>query len=70
MADASTKTKRGPGRPASFPNTETKALMTKLPQDAIGMIHELAEIRGENKNLTLDRMIRRAFKDATRKRSK
>jgi|APSaa5957512576_1039674.scaffolds.fasta_scaffold43670_1 hypothetical protein len=63
--------KRTVGRPASFPaNVETKAFLKKLPVDAIAMVRELAERRGQNLDFTLDQMIRRSFREATRSRSK
>ena len=62
--------KRGVGRPSSFPGVECKAFLATIPIETREMIRTLAKRRGENINLTVDRMIRRAFKDATRSRSK
>ena len=71
MAKAqATTTKRGPGRPPSFPGQATKAFLSTIPEDTIGKLHEVAEKRGVNINIALDALIRRGHKDATRKRSK
>lgn len=60
--------KRGPGRPASFPGVETVAFLAHIPTETREMVRNLAEKRGEPVNVTLDRMIQRAFKDANRSR--
>lgn len=60
---------RGRGRPKSFPNQETVTFLASIPIDAKEMVTDLAKRREEPINLTLDRMIRRAFAEATRQRS-
>jgi hypothetical protein len=65
-----TKTQtRGPGRPANFPGTKTVAFLTKIPTETKAMVEKLAEQREETIGVTLDRMIRTAFRDANRSRS-
>jgi len=65
------ETKRPVGRPATFSkDVPIIAFLAKIPVEAREMVRTLAKKRGENINLTLDRMIRRAYKDATRSRSK
>lgn len=59
---------RGPGRPANFPNQPTIAFLAKIPVDTKNMVKALAGKRGEPIGVTLDRMIRRAFADASRSR--
>jgi len=63
--------KRSVGRPASFPSTvQTVAFLARIPVETREMVRSLAKRRGENVNLTLDRMIQRAYREATRTRSK
>lgn len=59
---------RGPGRPANFPNQPTIAFLAKIPVETKEMVTTLAEKRGEPIGVTLDRMIRRAFAEASRSR--
>lgn len=59
---------RGPGRPASFPGQETVQFLARIPVETKTMVTTLAEQRGEPINVTLDRMIQRAFKDSNRRR--
>jgi hypothetical protein len=59
---------RGPGRPANFPNQETVAFLAKIPVETKAMVTKLAERRDEPIGVTLDRMIRRAFAEASRSR--
>jgi hypothetical protein len=60
---------RGPGRPANFPNVKTVAFLAKIPAETRDMVKTLAARREEPIGVTLDRMIRRAFADASRSRS-
>lgn len=60
---------RGPGRPANFPGQKTVAFLAKLPVETKAMVTTLAERRDEPIGVTLDRMIRRAFAEASRSRS-
>lgn len=62
--------KRGPGRPANFPGQEIKPFMHKIPVETTEMVNRLAERRDEPVAVTLDRMIRRAYSEANRSRSK
>jgi len=59
---------RGPGRPANFPGVKVVAFLAKIPAETKYMVSTLAEQRGEPIGVTLDAMIRRAFKEATRQR--
>jgi len=59
---------RGPGRPANFPGQKTIAFLAKLPVETKEMVTKLAERRDEPIGVTLDRMIRRAYADASRSR--
>jgi len=68
MANDTTTETRGPGRPASFPGQTVKAFAAKIPVETQTMVRELAERRDENVNITLDRMIRRAYAEANRTR--
>lgn len=61
---------RGRGRPANFPGEKVAARMYKLPVKTIEMVEQIAAEREQNLGVVLDAMIRRAFNDATRKRSK
>jgi len=65
-----TTIKRGRGRPASFPDQETKAFLTTVPVDTIGQLKEMAEKWGLNLNQAIARVAERAHKDAFRIRSK
>ena len=56
--------------PASFPGIDTVAFLAKIPVTARDMVREVATKRGENIDVTLNRMIERAHKDAFRARSK
>lgn len=62
-----TETKRGPGRPASFEGQKTVAFLAKIPTDTRDMIRELAEKREEPINVTADAMLRRGYREMTRK---
>ena len=64
----STTIKRGRGRPASFPDQETKAFLTTIPVDTIAQLHELREKWGVNMNQAIARLAQRAHKDAFRSR--
>ena len=59
---------RGPGRPANFPGQKTIAFLAKLPVETKDMVTSLAERRDEPIGVTLDRMIRRAYAEASRGR--
>lgn len=59
---------RGPGRPANFPGQKTTAFLAKIPVETKAMVTTLAERRDEPIGVTLDRMIRRAFAEASRSR--
>ena len=59
---------RGPGRPANFPGQKTVAFLAKIPVETKEMVTTLAERRDEPIGVTLDRMIRRAFGEASRSR--
>lgn len=61
-----TNEKKGPGRPANFPDADTVAFMAKIPVESRDMVRTLAAKREENIAVTLDRMIRRAYAEANR----
>ncbi len=63
---ANTEAARSPGRPASFPDVETVQFLSRIPTESRDLIRQLAEKREEPLNVTLDAMIRRAFKEMTR----
>lgn len=58
---------RGRGRPQNFPGVKTVTRLYNLPEETITMIETLAEKRGQNLGVALDTMIRKAFKEATRR---
>ena len=64
------ETKRGRGRPASFPGQETNAMLARIPVETQAKLREVATKRRENINVTLARFIERGHKDATRSRKK
>lgn len=53
-----TETKRGRGRPASFPNTDTKMAGFNLPEATIELLKKGAERREVTQNILVDRAIR------------
>jgi len=57
---------RGRGRPENFPGVPTTKRLYNLPTETIKMIEALAGKREANIGVTLDAMIRRAYKEATR----
>ena len=59
--------KRGPGRPASYEAQATVAFLAKIPEETREMIRELSEKREEPINVTVDAMLRRGYKEMTRK---
>ena len=63
------ETKRGRGRPASFPGEECAALLVTIPVTTRQMLRDVAAKRQEPINATLDRFIQQGFKNATRTRS-
>jgi len=63
-----TEEKRGRGRPASFPNTDTVALLARIPVATREQLRQVAERREEPINVTLNRFIEQGFKNATRSR--
>lgn len=60
--------KRGRGRPSSFPGIKTVAFPAMLPVETREMVREVAAKRGENINITINRMIVAGWKAATRNR--
>ena len=54
----STLTKRGRGRPASFPNTDTKMAGYNLPVATLDLVTKAATKRGVNQNILVDRALR------------
>lgn len=54
----STETKRGRGRPATFPNTETKMAGYNLPVATLELVRKAAAKREVNQNLLVDRALR------------
>jgi hypothetical protein len=56
--NVSTETKRGRGRPATFPNQETKMAGYNLPTDTLEMVRKAAAKREVNQNLLVDRALR------------
>ena len=62
-----TQTRRR-GRPASFPDQETVAFLSRIPVKTRDMLRAVAKKRKENINVTLARFIERGHKDAMRTR--
>jgi hypothetical protein len=58
------------GRPSNFPDQETIAFLAHIPIESRDMVREVAEKRGEPIAVTLNRMIERSFKEATRSKGK
>jgi len=50
--------KRGRGRPASFPNQETKMAGYNLPVTTLDLVTKAAAKRGVNQNILVDRALR------------
>jgi len=63
-----TETKRGRGRPASFPGVETVAILANIPTVQRDQLRELASKRGKAINVMLATLVERAWKDAGRRR--
>ena len=53
-----TETKRGRGRPRSFPDQQTKLAGFALPLETLELLQEGARTRGIPQNALLDRAIR------------
>ena len=62
------ETKRGRGRPASFPGQDTVKMLTSIPVEAQEQLRAVAAKRNEPINVTLARFIARGHKDAMRSR--
>lgn len=54
----SVEVKRGRGRPASFPNTETKMANYNLPIATLDLVTKAAAKREVNQNILVDRALR------------
>lgn len=50
--------KRSVGRPASFPNQETKMAGYNLPLTTLKLVSDAADKRDENQNILVDRALR------------
>lgn len=53
-----TETKRGRGRPATFPNQNTKMAGYNLPTATLELVRKAAAKREVNQNLLVDRALR------------
>lgn len=58
MTNSTTIEKRGRGRPASFPNTETKMAGYNLPVETLEMVTKAAAKREVNQNILVDKALR------------
>jgi hypothetical protein len=58
MSTSTTIEKRGRGRPATFPNTDTKMAGYNLPTSTLELVRKAAAKRGVNQNLLVDRALR------------
>lgn len=65
---AKQETQRGPGRPASF-NVPTVAVLSNIPVETRDMVKALAKQRGEPMNVTLDTLIRRGYRETSRRKA-
>lgn len=57
MSNSSTETKRGRGRPASFPGQETRMAGFNLPTATLKRLAEGAETRKVTQNALVDRAV-------------
>lgn len=56
--NTSTILKRGRGRPATFPNQDTKMAGYNLPTSTLELVRKAAEKRGINQNALVERALR------------